>query len=267
MSATIRYSLRALAPVHHGTFGVPTGNTIAFRRLQIAGGGRVPAISGNAIRGVTRRLVMRDLFARCGLSRATLARGWDRLYAALANGGHLDGAEKVRSADAMRALRASLPPLSVYGAALYSWMLAGHMDVGFAWLRCRETVAAGLCSCGHDAAAGDLVDDLGVVRHVDREEQDPEVSGVGPMPVTVETVVTGSVFEGAIAFRAHATPEERGAVAYGLDLLRTVGGKAGQGLGAVEAAHDGDAAPYLAWLAADQAAARQALCSLAEELA
>ena len=113
MSRRIRVTLKALSPIAHGAFGPSTGNTLLFRRVPIVslmGRPFVPAVSGNAIRGVLRRIVMRDLLDRCGFDKTSP--GWDHLYAALANGGHLQGSEASIDPVAIGSLRAALPPLS-----------------------------------------------------------------------------------------------------------------------------------------------------------
>jgi hypothetical protein len=251
--------VRCLAPLSHGAFGESAGNATLVRRMPIVslpGMPRVPCVSGNALRGVLRRAIMRDLLARCGLDRASLpAPAWDRLYAALANGGHLETSETGVDPDAIRELRASLPPLSALGAALYSWMLPGHLSVGILWPACAETVAAGLVLDGPDPVlpAEDLVHELSHVRHVDREHQSPELSGVTPMPTTMEALATGTRLESRVTFARHATALERGAVAHGLSLVRALGGRSGSGLGSVDVDwmpdHEDQLRAYLAWLA------------------
>src|SRR3990167_6249730 len=228
-----------LAPLVHGSFGQSAGNATLIRRLPIVslpGMPRVPVVSGNSLRGALRRLVFRDLFGRACIGPGVLpGRQWDRLYAALANGGHLEGSEQTYKPDAVKALRAALPPLSMFGAALYSWMLPGRMSVGILWPVCQETVAARLCQPGTAplVMAEGLVEEGSHCRHVDRTEQDPETSGVTPMPTTVETLSTGAVLVSQIAFASNSRPAERGAVLHGIALLRSLGGKAGIGLGNV----------------------------------
>lgn len=246
---------RCDSPLAHGSFGESAGNATLCRRMPLValeGCPRVPVVSGNALRGVLRRIVMRDLLHRAGATRATYPRAWDRLYAALANGGHLDGSETRVDPDRIRAIRESLPPLSVFGASLYSWMLPGHMSVGILWPRCAETIAAGVVQPGDESIGSeDLTSEESHCRHIDREHQDPEVSGVTPMPTTMETIGTGAVLESSITFAAHATEIERACIAWGLRRVQSLGGKSSVGLGRVSlmaGPAEDDERPYLAWL-------------------
>ncbi len=227
------------SPMIHGAFGADIGNAVAIRRepvVSLPGVPRIPCLSGNALRGTMRRIVMRDMFDRVGISSQTMgATAWDRLYGALANGGHLDSSENAVKPDEVRQLRASIPPLSVFGAALYSMMLPGRLEVGMSWPVCRETIEAGLVEAtgtvldGHYAE--DLVSEASTVRHVDRELQDPEVSGITPMPLTVEALSTGSQL--ACVITGTCTPLEESVVVYALERIRGVGGKGSAGFGRV----------------------------------
>ena len=251
----IHVSYMTLSPLCHGGFdGADTGNAVVIRRepvVSLPGMPRIPCLSGNSIRGQVRRHIMRALFRAAGLGVGELpGRQWDLLYGALANGGHLTGTEKSPSPDGVRALRAELPPLSVLGAALYRYMIPGRARFGWAWPICRETVEGGLCTTGDGPLlpSGDIVTEVGVVRHIDRDQQDPEQTGVTPMPVTVEAIATGVELQQTIHLSREATAVEVGALAWGLSELEHLGGKSAGGLGAVRVIHDGDAAPYAAWL-------------------
>lgn len=270
--------LRCEAPLHHGAFGEDVGNAVALRRLPLIGHsarGGVPVLSGNAIRGNLRRAVMRDLFERVGLSRDTVpGKQWDKLYAALANGGHLTAAETRVDPSARLALRAAVPPLSVFGAALYSYLLPGRVAIGWAYAYCQETVAAGVLPDGAPALtvvpdADQLVVEITLTRHVEREQQDPALSGVTPMPVTVEALAPGTWLGATIVPQDRCTGVELGVIAHGLDLVRAVGGKVGVGFGRLTVEHGLDAEPYRRWLddAAATARCRDALLALAEGMA
>lgn len=265
----INYTITCLSPCHHGDFGA-TGNVRAFRREpiilpdgQIV---RVPCVSGNAIRGQIRRLVMREMLAVCGIDRITMpARQWDRLYGALVNGGTLDGSEARVDPDAVRALRGALPSLSVLGAALYSHMMPGRARVGLARLACDETAQSGhAADMGTLPPADDLVTDWSQARLPDPTEQDVEASGVGPMPTTVEVVITGARLVGRIDCGSDAI--EASVMARGLSLMEAIGGKSGGGLGQVVVEHDGDGALWLTWLTQYREQVRETLIALAERI-
>lgn len=261
--------LIALAPIHHGAFGPGAGNASLLRRHTLVcadGMPEIPCLSGNALRGICRRIVFRDLFERCKLDRTQVKPGkWDKLYAALANGGTLSGSEKRVDPEAQRALREALPPLSAFGGALYSYMLTGHLQsMGICWPVCSETQAAGLHDGEGAPPAEDLVEEVSLVRHVDREQQDPEVSGVTPMPTTFEALKTGARLVSELIFVPHATEIEVAVIGHALDALTAVGGKQGSGHGRVRVTHDLDPGPYRAWLEAGNP--REALLELAETL-
>lgn len=265
----INYTITCLSPCHHGDFG-DTGNVRTFRRepIILPNGEivRVPVVSGNAIRGKIRRIVMREMLQVCGIDRTTMpARQWDRLYGALVNGGTLDGSESRVDPDAVRELRRALPSLSILGAALYSHMMPGRSRVGFARLACRETAESGHApDMGALPPADDLVTDWSQARLPDATEQDVAASGVGPMPTTVEVVITGSRFIGRIDCGSDRL--EASVMARGLSLMEAIGGKSGGGLGEVTVEHDGDGALWLTWLTENKESLRETLVTLAERV-
>jgi len=263
MRSQIEIKIALDGPISHNEIGKDMGNVTLFRRMARVVDGRVlrvPILSAGALRGVLRRLLWRETFDICGLSRESMGTEWDRLYAALANGGTIEGAETRVSPDVIRARRKSLPVLSLLGSALYTSHMAGRLMLSHAWLDCAELGTGPL-------PMEELLTEISTVRHADGEEQNPDVSRVGPMPSTVEVVVAGA------AFRATATVNgdiEAGALVHGLGLIRHLGGKSGQGNGAVTLSQrggdDGDTT-YAAWLTANVDQVRADLCELAGQLA
>lgn len=268
------------APLSHGAFGPRVGNATPIRRepvVSLDGAPLVPCVSGNALRGVMRRAIMREMFDVCDLHRGSSdlrPKVWDRLYAALANGGHLDGTEHTVSPDARRALRAALPPVSVFGASLYSYLLPGRLQVGLAWPVCQELEAVGLVrsapgSLAIPVCAEDLVSETTSVRHIDRDEHDPEESGVTPMPVTIEALSTGAVLHARITLQGPGgTPDplEAGIVLHALRGLHHIGGKSAQGFGVVSPHIETSVVTrdWPAWLREHRDEVRAALVDLGE---
>jgi hypothetical protein len=257
-----------LSPLSHSAFGADAGNAVPLRRMPLVGlpgAPTVPCVSGNALRGTLRRSLMRELLRVCEIGPD--AEGWDRIYAALANGGTIEAAEKRIDPERTRTLRGAVPALSVLGAALYSWLLAGHVRVGICWPVCRETIEARVVPAETDAPmAGELETEYTAVRLPEAEHQVVDVTGVGPMPVTIEVLAAGTRLVSRLDFAAHAPALERAAIAHGLAGLQYLGGKSGSGLGRVEtvlSGEDADPAPYRAWLADETAVAAASAAILA----
>lgn len=239
----MKITMTALSPIVHGEYsdGADIGNMMQFRRIPIQHNGRVynvPVLSGNSTRGNIRRLIIRELVDRFGL-RDAMGKYFDKFYVAAANGGNLDKSMDVAvDTNRLREIRKLLPPLSVFGSALYKYMLSGVVNIGFAVPRCKE-----LGTGDNDLIS--LTADIGLTRHLDKEVADPQEAK--PMPYTVETVITGSVFDLDITFAPHATPVEIACIAHGLNLMSTVGGKSGSGFGRVDIDPQDDS-EYMSWL-------------------
>jgi hypothetical protein len=211
-------------------------------------------VSANALRGILRRYLMRELLAVCGLDRTTPS--WDRLYAAVAGGGTLEKQDKRIEPERIRRVREALPAVSVLGAFFYRWMLPGHLrPKGFLWPVCSETVTGGLVHSSTPLEellhADELVTETSFVRHVEPEHADVEVTGVKPMPITFEVLAVGTVLQVELDFARHTPALERAAVAHGLSLLSYLGARSAAGLGSVEltaSGADSDPATYRQWL-------------------
>lgn len=241
------------SPLSHSAFGADAGNAVPLRRMplvSVEGRPEVPVVSGNAVRGQLRRQLMRELLRACGIDQDTPDH--DRIYAALANGGTITKAEKRLDPSRIREVREAIPALSVLGSAMYTWLLPGHCSVGMAWPVCTQTVAAGVVARpdGELVDMGDLEHEYTATRLPDGEEHSPDSTGVGPMPVAIETIAAGAVLESRIEFARHAPEVERSAIVHGLTLIQHLGGKHASGLGgfALEIVSEIEADPYRLWL-------------------
>lgn len=253
----LSFSFIAKSPISHGEFsdGVDTGNTMLFRRLPVVGKGEtiysIPAISGNSLRGVMRRLLTRELFD-------ALCFRHDKLYLALANGGALEKTlDQYIRPEKVRQTRELLPILSAFGSALYTYMLPGVLSMSFALLQCAELGTGGKLS-------SELVTDVGMTRHLDRTEAD--AGDAKPMPYVVESVIPGARFDCEYMFLPSATDMDRATVSHGLNLLRRIGGKAGCGFGFIEMGGDFDDTAYLTYLEGIDDDYREKVQAFAKEL-
>lgn len=253
------------SPLAHGAFGDENlGNYSAFRRLPIIVNGKavsIPVVSGNALRGKMRREIMREMYkasemsmekfiAEFGMTKSK--RAWDRLYAALFGGGTIDNVDVNINTGALREIREKLPPLSLFGSALYSVLMPGMMNIGFCFPVCHETISAGLCEGESGIRAAELIEDIGLTRHIDRENANPEETGVKPMPYQVECMIPGVKMQAEIDFEPMATEIEKHCAAHAVKLLHTIGGKQAVGFGKIKMLNaDADDSLYLQWLEKD----------------
>lgn len=239
-------TLKAMSPIAHGAYtdGVDTGNIMLFRKMPMLNSEgkiiQVPVLSGNSTRGNIRRLLAREYIDRLKIAELLGPGSFDKFYIAIANGGHLEKNLDVSvNPERLREIRRTLPILSVLGAALYRYMLSGVVSFGFAALKCKELGTG-------EQRITDLLTDIGLVRHLDREAAN--IMDVKPMPYTTECVVAGAEFSLEVSFAPQATELEKACIAHGFKLLKTVGGKSAAGFGKVEVVEDMDDTLYLDWM-------------------
>jgi len=267
MSGTVfQVEYLATSPIHHGEFSdIDTGNISPVRKLKVItrSGDKfsIPVISGNSIRGIMRRIVFGHLLEKFSVRATLLEAGesdaWELLYAALMNGGNLKGPQSNIDPKAYRAMRKAFPPLSLFGSALFDHQLAGRMEVGYVFPVCAESHAAKLVSIPLEDEAGllpssDLIDEIGLVRHTD-EKTNGEVTGVTPMPMTIEVINAGTRLQQRIVVK---TEDEIAVsiIVWALKRITVLGGKSNSGHGQVEVEIIGldelglSEAPYLEWI-------------------
>lgn len=274
----------ALSPIQHGG-DEKTGSTPVLRALThwdpeaeprapgAPGPGahvRLPFISGNAIRGVLRRLVMRDLVERVGFRvRAP------KLHHALYSGGNLESSDEASGAIDLafrQWVREVLPPLALFGTALGNQMVPGCLIVSHARPFCREYRAylgdyADDPRAQHsvrtftDVAFASRRDDLRAERGADEQAQQ--------MLVEFEAFVPGTRFLHSFVLK-YANPLERACLDHALLLWAEqpwIGGKSGSGYGEVALYYPPPAPElYEEYLTRERTRVAEALAALEERL-
>ena len=248
--------LTALSPIHHGG-DESTGSRATLRRMKfIQTNGKkidIPVISGNSIRGVLRRLVMRDMLDTLGHELTSI-----KTYHMLFAGGTL---ESVQSSDAgqinldmRKRLRTKIPALSLFGSAIGNQMIEGKMKCAYAIPICTETEMFTPNNVSqlstYEQSTVDFTtrrDDL----HADREDGDAahqmivnfEVFAPGTSFYHKFTLLDCNEIEAAVLGRAVELWTER----------PYVGGKSGIGMGEVNLNYSvPQSAPYMDYLKAQR---------------
>lgn len=274
------------SPLAHGA-DTKAGNATLFRRISVLSDtGSVltlPIYSGNAIRGMLRDLLADHFLSALGLTPSrtrppvalwffhvmysggcleegsTLSKIKETVLTALSRilGGH--GTAKCTGITAMRD---TLPPLSLLGAALGNRILGGRINVCDGRPRCRQWGTG-------EQDVSELFDWVYLTRHEDYEawgtgEEDDAHTG---MIANTEVLKAGVILDAGICIGDHISDVERACLGRGLELLREAGRLGAQnarGLGqvAIEVGNCPDAAAYGAYLAEHKAEILDFLASI-----
>jgi hypothetical protein len=208
--------------------------------------------SGNAIRGILRRLLMRDMCERLNYEVKSA-----KMHHALFTGGVLEGTDEAAGMIDLAfrtSARDTIPPLALLGSAVGNQMVQGCLRVDHALPICREYAA--LLPHVEDARKDQSIrtftdvafatrrDDLRAERGADEQAQQ--------MKVEFEVFISGTAFAHAWTL-AWASEVETSCLGHGIALLASlpyIGGKSSSGYGQV--AYDYPTAPsgdvYLAYL-------------------
>lgn len=237
-----------LSPLSHG--GDQSGSNVAsIRREQRVDAftgevADVPFVSGAAVRGLARDLMMLDWLARIGLSTRDIR---PELAHALLAGGSIDaGAAMGVSENALRdAIREVSPAWDLFAGVIEGQLMEGQLIVGDAVLVCRETAWCAAPALGwtldeartHAAelpeAAAATVERLGTRHHHD------DIPGKSTqMILHTQAIAAGHQLAWSVALRSgeRATALQRSALAHMLQLLAEhgrLGAKAQTGFGSV----------------------------------
>lgn len=236
-----------ISPLAHGADRSPGNIALARQeeRVDLFTGRRVmvPFVSGAAIRGLARDLVMMDWLERVGVA-PRLAR--TELTHALLAGGAIDAGSAVAVDSEIRsAVREVCPAWDLFGGYIEGQLMEGQLVVGDAVLVCRETAwcaaeALGwtadeaLARCAELPTAAEALIYRAGTRHHHADLAGPS----DQMIMHTQAIAAGHQLAWSAALKAgpRATPLQRSTLAHVLALLADAGrlaGKSQEGFGGV----------------------------------
>lgn len=193
--------LIAQSPISHNG-DINTGITVTLRRINMitSNGQRmpIPYIDGNAIRGLLRRYIMRDLLDR--LDQKILS---PRTYHMLFSGGNLEQVARGNGEldiDLRKKIALNIPPLSVFGTSYLNQSVPGKLIVSKCFPVCKELqhlfehyrFQADDQSQVYEALQ--LTDESFQTRHDDRKTSEIENQTPIQMKINTEVFIPGTQF-------------------------------------------------------------------------
>ena len=270
--------MTALQPLHHGGKGDYGTTKIILALPSIITNpltgekeiDEIPAIHGNAIRGILRRLMMQDYLDRLDYTLDSL-----KVYHFLFTGGMLEASSNdsgIMELKLKQKIREMIPPISLVGSALGNQMIQGKLKVGLANLVCQETKDYVDGTYGEDFSAYNLrASDFGT--RLDDLKEAKKADDDGPatqMLYEFETVVRGAIFTHEYVLE-DATDVERACFQNAYNLLCErpyLGGKSATGYGHMKFNYQGlddgsiSTQPYYDYLDDN----KEDICALLDEL-
>jgi len=231
----VQGSIQAISPLHHGS-DESTGSRSTLRRMKYLVDGKAiefPVISGNSIRGILRRLIMKDMLERLDYELTSL-----KTYHMLFAGGTLESVSSEAgniNLGLRKQMRDSLPALSLFGSAIGNQMIEGKMKCSYALPLCNELVDyTGYYPTPPISIYDQLTDDYSTRRddlHGERAEGD----NAHQMIVNFEVFTPGTMFYHKFVMM-DCTDIEMSVLGHVIKLWESrpyIGGKSSIGLGEV----------------------------------
>jgi hypothetical protein len=141
---TISGSLKAVSPLFHGG-NEKTGSVVLLNRQKFItdnGAEDIPVISGNAIRGVLRRLIMSDMLQQIEYELNVSKPAGQKLYHALFTGGVLETVDEKSSGtidiEMKKKIIENLPPARLFGFSIGNQIIESKLKVGQGLPICTE---------------------------------------------------------------------------------------------------------------------------------
>ena len=162
-------TITALSPIAHNS-DESCGTDTKFRRMKIFYNEQdyqIPFYSGNAFRGILRRIAARQFVDAIGLVEMS-----DKLYYTFFTGGSLQkgAAQNYIEIGKKRDLRENIPFLSIFGTALGNQIIAGKLKVDCAFPIAKETQA--LTGKSSSRSVYELTEEIFYTRRDDLEDKE-----------------------------------------------------------------------------------------------
>ena len=237
--------ITAMSPIHHGGDEKAGNQSLIRRQTYIVDQApvEIPVISGNAIRGVLRRMIWDDLLERVGYTLTNM-----KIYHMLFTGGILEAVDSkdtgVIDIDMKRRLREELPPLAVLGTALGNQMFEGKLKCAIAQPICKElkdylpeNLPIEPTNSIYELVSFDFMTRLDDVKEARQEGEQAH-----QMLMNFEVINPGTMFVHSFALD-NPSNVEKAVLARALNLWREhpwIGGKSGVGYGEVKLSYELD---------------------------
>jgi CRISPR/Cas system CMR subunit Cmr6 (Cas7 group RAMP superfamily) len=204
---------------------------------------QIPVISGNSIRGLSRRLIFSDLLDRLDL----ILKNMD-VFHALFNGGNLSSSGTPRFDLKFRKKMMQIPPFHLFGFAIGNSMIQSNLKVKQAILCCKENKNRirpeyqNLCHkpsheylntaffTRRDESKGDLVS------YLDADPTESKAQSAAQMKVEEYVLIPGAKFQVGFSL-VNPTALEKACLAHVIRLWQEygiIGGKSQKGYGEME---------------------------------
>ena len=250
--------IEAMSPIHHGG-DEKTGSTPVLRSITHWDPNqkthvRLPILSGNAIRGFCRRLLMRDMLAQLGFEVSG-----KMLHHFLMSGGILESTDETTGKMDLafrRELRDTFPAIAVLGGSIGNQIIDGCLRVGLGVPVCSEYAYYLRDDLNDDPRAGMSIrtfTDISFATRKDDLRDRAEDEQATQMLIEFEVLISGTKFQHDFTLVA-ASDLERSCFGRMIELWRReprVGGKSATGYGLVRFEYDGlpSSDLYLSYLA------------------
>lgn len=237
--------MRLLSPLSHFS-DERLGTMQVMRTMKMPYEGEfieVPVFSGNAFRGILRRVSMRDYLERLGIAEEGISA---KLYYMMFTGGALTSGARYDEIGTRRTMHKMCPPLALFGSAIGDQIPEGKMKVSIFLPVCRETKE--ITGIEHSISFYDMLEEVFYTRRDDLKSKSPNIKeeeekkkkeNPTQMKYEMQCLAAGAELSGKIIIE-NANEIEESCLAATLERFKEmpyIGGKSSAGHGEVEIMH------------------------------